>query len=45
MPFILLNAFEGAFILQGELRSLVIDPHIDNGVVILLVRRPRNRIE
>src|SRR5258708_5140081 len=43
--FILLNAFQGALILQGKLRSLVSDPHIDNGVVVLLVRRPRNRIE
>jgi hypothetical protein len=40
-----LELFQSALIFQGEACSVIANPHVDYGVVVLLVRRPRNRIE
>ena len=42
---VLPEAFQSAFILQGKARGLVANPHVDNGVIVLPIGRPRNGVE
>jgi len=41
-PFILLGALQRALIFQCEACSVISDPHVDYGVVVLLVRDARS---
>ena len=43
--FVLLGALQTALIFQGKARSFFADPHFYDGVVVLLIGRPRNGVK